>query len=66
VCGQLYAPAAAPTGQEPRYPLYRGLSGPQSQSGRGGDEKKSHHCHCLELNPRHPVHSLVTILSSFG
>jgi hypothetical protein len=36
VNGQLHAPAACPW-----YPLARRLGGPQSQSGRGGEEKNS-------------------------
>jgi hypothetical protein len=42
VSGQLDAPAALPPGKEPRYPLYRRLGGPQSQSGRCGEEKILH------------------------
>ena len=30
---QLYAPAALPSGKETRYPFYRGVRGPQAQSG---------------------------------
>jgi hypothetical protein len=30
VSGQLHAPAAFPPGKEPRYPLYRRLSGPRA------------------------------------
>jgi hypothetical protein len=30
-----------PQGKSPRYPLYRRLGGPQSRSGRGGEEKNS-------------------------
>jgi hypothetical protein len=39
VSGQLHAPAALPPGKEPRYPLDRRLGGPQSRSGRFGEEK---------------------------
>jgi hypothetical protein len=39
VSGQLHAPAALPPGKSPWYPLDRRLGGPQSQSGRGGEEK---------------------------
>jgi len=49
--GQLQAQAALPPEKEPRYPLYRGSGGPQSQSGRSGEEKKSHCCPCRELIP---------------
>jgi hypothetical protein len=38
--GQLHAPAALPPGgKRPRYSLDRGLGGPQSRSGRRGEEK---------------------------
>jgi hypothetical protein len=33
-----------------------------SQSG-WEEEKKSHHCPCWELNPGHPAHSVVSILT---
>jgi hypothetical protein len=37
VSGQRHAPAALyPRGNEPRYPLYRRLGGPQSRSGHRG------------------------------
>jgi hypothetical protein len=39
VSGQLHAPAALPLEKSPRFPLHRGLDGPQSRSGRGGEEK---------------------------
>jgi hypothetical protein len=41
-----------PQGKSPRYPLDRRLGGSQSRSGRGVEEKKSHHCSCLEYVPR--------------
>jgi hypothetical protein len=41
VSGQLHAPAVLPQGKNPRYPLDRTLGGPQSRSGRGGEEKNS-------------------------
>jgi len=41
--------------KNPRYPLFRGLGGPQNQCRRGGEQKKS-------LSGR-PVNSLVTILT---
>jgi hypothetical protein len=41
VSGQLHAPAALPPGKRPWYPLDRRLGGPQSRSGRGGEEKNS-------------------------
>jgi len=39
VSGQLHTPAALPAGKNPWYPLDRRLGGPQSRSGRGGEEK---------------------------
>jgi hypothetical protein len=36
---QPHAPVALPWGKSPQYPLDRNLSGPQSQSGRRGEEK---------------------------
>jgi hypothetical protein len=39
VSGQLHAPAALPPGKSLRYPFYRRLGGPQSQSGRYGEVK---------------------------
>jgi hypothetical protein len=41
VSGQLQAPAALTQGKSPWYPLARRLGGPQSRSGRGGEEKNS-------------------------
>jgi hypothetical protein len=42
VSGQRHAPAALyPRRKNPRYPLDRGLGGPQSRSGRRGLEEKS-------------------------
>jgi hypothetical protein len=52
---QLQAPAALPPGKEPRYPLDRRLSGPQSRSGRGGEEKNSQHLLGLEPPIMQPV-----------
>jgi hypothetical protein len=46
-----------------RYPLDRRLSGSQSRSGRGGEEKGSYYCPCRELNPGRPARSLVAILT---
>jgi hypothetical protein len=48
VSGQLHAPTALLPGKEPWYPLDRGLGGPQSRSGRGGEEKNS--CTLSELS----------------
>jgi hypothetical protein len=41
VSGQFHAPAALPPEKSPWYPLDRRLGGPQSRSGRGGEEKNS-------------------------
>jgi hypothetical protein len=41
VSGQLHAPAALSQGNGPCFPLGRRLDGPQSRSGRGGEEKSS-------------------------
>jgi hypothetical protein len=41
VYGQLHAHVALPPGKSPLYPLDRRLGGPQSRSGRGGEEKNS-------------------------
>jgi hypothetical protein len=47
----------------PKYLLNWRLGVPQSRSGRGGEEKNSHHCPYRELNSGHPARSLVTTLS---
>jgi len=52
-----------PQGMSPWYPLDRKLSGPQSWSGCGGEEKKVHHWPCQELNPDHAVRSLISMLT---
>jgi hypothetical protein len=39
--GQFHAPAALSRGKSPRYPLDRRLGGPQSRSGRGGEEENT-------------------------
>jgi hypothetical protein len=39
VSGQLHVPAALLQGKEPHFPLDRRLGGPQSRSGRCGEEK---------------------------
>jgi hypothetical protein len=41
VSGQLHAPPLYPRGKSLRYLLDRRLGGPQSRSGRGGEEKNS-------------------------
>jgi hypothetical protein len=47
----------------PRYPWDRRLGGPQSRSGRGGEEIKSHYGPCREFNPARQARSLVSILT---
>jgi hypothetical protein len=49
VSGQLHAPTALPQGKSPWYPLGRRLGGPQSQSGRGDEEKSSQLLPGLEM-----------------
>jgi hypothetical protein len=49
VSGQLHASVALPQGKSPWYPLDRRLGGPQSRSGRGGEEKNSQPPPGLEL-----------------
>jgi hypothetical protein len=62
VSGQLHVPAALPPGKSPWYPLDRKLGGPQSRSGRGGEEKNSQPPPGMEpLNPHRPARSLVAI-----
>jgi hypothetical protein len=47
-----------PQGKSPWYPLDRGLGGPQSSSGRGGEEKNSHPLPGFEpWNPDRPARS---------
>jgi hypothetical protein len=55
VSGQLHIPAALPPGQSPWYPLHRRLGGPQSRSGRGGEEKNSKLLPALETPIVQPV-----------
>jgi hypothetical protein len=58
VSGQLHVPAALPPEKSPWYPLDRRLSGPQSRSGRGGEEKNSQLPPGIEpYNPDRPAHS---------
>jgi hypothetical protein len=49
VSGQLHAPAALPPGKETLVPMDRRLGGPQSRSGRGGEEKNSQPSPEIEL-----------------
>jgi hypothetical protein len=55
VSGQLHALAALPQGKSPWYPLDRRLSGPQSRSWRGGEEKYSQALLGLEPPTIQPV-----------
>jgi hypothetical protein len=55
VSGHLNDPAALPQGKSPWYPLDRRLGGPQSRSGRGGEEKSSQTLPGLELPTIQPV-----------
>jgi hypothetical protein len=55
VSDQLHAPAILPPGKEPRYQFDR-LGGPQSRSGRGGEERKS-----VPARNRTPVHQSVHV-----
>jgi hypothetical protein len=51
-----------PQGKSPWYPLDRRLGGPQSRSGRGGEEKNSQPSPEIEpYNAGRPARSLVTI-----
>jgi hypothetical protein len=58
VSGQLHAPAALPQGKSPCYSLYRRLGGPESRSGRGGEEESSQSPPGIEhQNPDRPARS---------
>jgi hypothetical protein len=59
---RLYAPAILSRGKISRYPLERGLCGPQNRSGRGVEEKISYNCPRREINPSHPTNTLVSLL----
>jgi hypothetical protein len=63
VSGQLHALAALSPVKEDRYPLDRGLCGPQNQYWRSSEEKKSPNCHRRESNPYRPARSLVSVLT---
>jgi hypothetical protein len=56
VSGQLHIPAALSPGKDPWYPLDRRVGGPQSLSGRGGEEKNFQPLPGLEP-PYHPARS---------
>jgi len=63
--GQLHDRPLYPQGKSPRYRLDRGLGGPQSRSGRGGEEKNIHLPPEIEpYNPDRPARSLVAIPTS--
>jgi hypothetical protein len=55
VSGQFHALAASPQGKSPWHPLDTKLGGPQSGSGRGGEEKNSQPLPGLELSIIQPV-----------
>jgi hypothetical protein len=55
VSGQLHAPPALSQGKSNWYPLDRWLGGPQSRSGRGGEEKNSQPLSGLEPPIIQPV-----------
>jgi hypothetical protein len=57
VSGWLHAPASLSQGSSSWYQLERSLSGPQSRSGRGGEEKTSQPLPGLEPPPEHHVRS---------
>jgi hypothetical protein len=40
----------------------RRLGGPQNPSGSGGEEKKSYHCPCWELNHGRPARIIIIII----
>jgi hypothetical protein len=64
--GKLHAPVALPPGKKPRYPLDRRLGGPQSRSGRGGEEKNSQPAPGIEpWNPDRPARSLALYWLSY-
>jgi hypothetical protein len=55
-----------PQGKSPWYPLDRRLGGPQSRSGRGGEEKNSQHPPGIEpYKPDRPAHNSTLCLLSY-
>jgi hypothetical protein len=62
VSGQLHAPAALSHDKIPPFPLDRRLSGPQTRSGRDGEEENPFPSPCLESNLDYSARSLVTTL----
>jgi hypothetical protein len=61
VSGQLHAPAALPPVKQPLEQLDRRLGGPQSRSGRGGEEENSQPLPGLEPSIIRPVAQRYTI-----
>jgi hypothetical protein len=62
VSGQLSRPGRFTPSESPLYPSDRRLGGPQSRSGRGGEEKNSHPQQRIVLyNPDRPARSLVAM-----
>jgi hypothetical protein len=49
--------------KSPPYPFDRKLGGPESLSGRDGEEKTSYHGPCRELIPGHSARSQVSMLT---
>jgi hypothetical protein len=58
--GQLHNPVFYHQGKSPCYPLDRRLGGPQSRSGRGGEEKNSQRLPELEPSIIQPVEQRYT------
>jgi len=54
VSGQIHIPVTLSQGKDPRFPLDRRLDGPQSQFGRGGEEKNSLPLLGIEPQPSSP------------
>jgi hypothetical protein len=61
VSGKLHVPGGLPRRMGPRFSPDRRMRGPQSQSGSGGEEKRS--LPSQELNSGCSAHSVVTILT---
>jgi hypothetical protein len=56
VSGQLHASPTLPQGKSPWFPLDRKMGGPQSRSGRGGEEKNTQPSSGIKLwNPDRPA-----------
>jgi hypothetical protein len=58
--------ASRPFGKNPQYPLYRRLGGPQSRSGRGGEEKYSLLLPGIEPRSSSPTHSYCSTVFIFS